>query len=165
MEGKKESAICSPQQNTGEQKGILSKSVETVSATIQGTAEGLQHGAHVLTHPIASGIVQGKELARENIHQMTEEPTPRNPSYLDQARQAVVPEKNDSPPFAPINPSSYADQARQAWTEAQQQIDPNSGNVKEKAREKLHAATAAPNPRNPSLADRIKESLSPEQDT
>lgn len=88
-------------------QGILEKTIETVSETFHGAAEGLKHGTEVLTgHASHAAVVtsetasqtanQGmdtathyKEQGREKAHEMTSVPTPLNPSYADMLKDKV----------------------------------------------------------------------------
>ncbi|PJF17174.1 hypothetical protein PSACC_03015 [Paramicrosporidium saccamoebae] len=66
--------------------GMLNRAAETVSETLHGAVEGLRHGTQV----VMGTTVEGKEGIRGGLHDMTTEPTPRNPSYADQAKDSIV---------------------------------------------------------------------------
>lgn len=68
-----------------EEKGLLSRAIETVSETVRGTAEGLQHGTKLM----AGQAVAAKESTREGVHQMTSRPSGSDPSYLDQGKEQI----------------------------------------------------------------------------
>lgn len=68
-----------------EEKGLLSRAIETVSETVKGTAEGLQHGTRLMT----GQAVAAKESTREGMHQMTGRPSESEPSYLDQSKEQI----------------------------------------------------------------------------
>lgn len=68
--------------------------METISETIHGAAEGLQHGTAVLTghaketvNTGAERTVTAKEDTRNKLHEMTMPPTPSNPSVSDTVKE------------------------------------------------------------------------------
>jgi hypothetical protein len=65
--------------------GVIGNVIEAVSETIHGAAEGLRHGTQIV---MGTGVA-AKEATRDELHKVTQQPTPENPSYVDQAQEKI----------------------------------------------------------------------------
>lgn len=142
-----------------DEPGIVGKTIETVSETLQGAAEGLKHGTRVAFHGIcqqasdtADTAVSGKEAVRQRIHEASKAPTPSDPSLADKVKEKLHSPSDDEASL----------QQRQALHNAfHDKAEPKTmERAKEGVRTRLHEMTDEPAaPNNPSIADQIKEAV------
>lgn len=155
---KRSGTRVAPETTTGKEGvGIINRTVETVSETVVGAAEGLKHGTHVLMSPLTGTGEEIKESTRQTIHEASSAPTPNNPSVFDRTKESMRMSEDEA-----------ALGTRQALHEALhgEVVNPQPPSMgvrlKEATRAKVHEMTSEPNPSNPSIADQIKESMAPE---
>lgn len=155
---KRSGTRVAPEMTTGKEgTGIIDRTVETVSETVVGAAEGLKHGTHVLVSPLTGAGESVKESARQTIHEASSAPTPANPSVFDRAKEGMRMSEDEA-----------ALGARQTLHETLhgEVVNPQppsmGARLKEATRARAHEMTSEPSPSNPSITDQIKESMAPE---